>query len=250
MHVRTTLAALLLATSAHAQTKTECAASYEQAQQLRKAGKLQDARARLRVCTAQACPEFERVDCDRWLGEVEASMPTVVFHVLDDNRELQNARIELDGALFTKRVDGRAVEIDPGEHVFRVVLDDGRAMEKQVTTLQGQKDRVLDFVFAKPAGPAPKKEPEVARPVPFLVYPLGGAAIVGLGMFTGFAIASSSKRSDLQGRCAPVCSSSDVAGVKTLQIVADVSLIVGVVSLAAASFLYLTRPERVVASTR
>jgi len=245
MHVKYTLAALLVATSAHAQTKTECAASYEQGQQLRRAGKLQDARAKLRVCTAASCAEFERVDCDRWLGEVEASMPTIVFRAVADGRDLQTARIELDGTLLTKRIDGRSVEIDPGENVFRIVLDDGRAQEKHVTTLQGQKDRVVDFVLEKPAA---KKEPEVTRPVPFVVYPLAGAAVVGLGLFTGFAIASSGKRSDLQNRCAPVCTSSDVDGVKTLQIVADVSLIVGVVSLAAASFLYLTRPERVVAS--
>jgi hypothetical protein len=242
------LALVLASAEARAQTKAQCADSYVEAQRLRRLGKLHDSRERLRVCMAEACPEFERVDCGKWLGEIDASMPSAVFRVVDGSANVQNARIEVDGAPVANRVDGRAVEVDPGAHGVRVVLPDGAEKSEQFVVVEGEKNHLVDLRFDRGRPPEKRdaRPPEMAseRPVPFLVYPLAGLGIAALGTFTGFAIASSSERSALADRCAPVCEASDVSGVRTLQIVADVSLVVAAVSLAAAGVVYLTRPTR------
>jgi hypothetical protein len=256
MHVRThgltfalSVVALIAASrEAYAQSKAACNDSYVEAQKQRRAGKLLDARERLRVCMEAACPEFERVDCGKWLDEVTASLPTVVFAAIDAGHDVQDARIEVDGVAVANRTSGRAVEIDPGDHVVRAVLTDGRTRESRVTILQGQKDRIVEITFAPVEPPRDATRPipvsPAPRPVPFLVYPLAAVGVAGLATFAGFAFASSSKRSSLEDRCAPVCTDAQVSSVRTLQIVADVSLIVGAASLVAAGFFYFTRPER------
>jgi len=62
---------LTLAATAHAQDKQACVSAYEEGQQLRKAGKLTSARARLLTCAQEGCPAVLRKDCTVWVAEVE-----------------------------------------------------------------------------------------------------------------------------------------------------------------------------------
>src|SRR5579864_3957502 len=60
-------------------SKGACRHAYESAQLLRRSEELVAARAELQICGAEACPAITRTDCVRWLAEVEAGIPSVVF---------------------------------------------------------------------------------------------------------------------------------------------------------------------------
>ena len=57
--------------------KGVCVSAYERAQDLRRTGKLVDAREALITCSQPVCPAAATVDCTPWLGEVEQSLPAV-----------------------------------------------------------------------------------------------------------------------------------------------------------------------------
>ena len=69
--------ATLATTAALADDKAACLSASQQAQNLRDAHKLVEARAQLRVCARKECPAVVQRDCLTWLGEVERSLPTV-----------------------------------------------------------------------------------------------------------------------------------------------------------------------------
>ena len=92
----------------------------ESAQALRQSGKLREARAQLLVCVAASCPAPVRTDCAERVNEIERAMPTLVFDVKDkDGIAIDAVAVASDGAPLVTRLDGSAVPIDPGEHVFR-----------------------------------------------------------------------------------------------------------------------------------
>jgi hypothetical protein len=71
---------------------------------------------------------------------------------------------------------------------------------------------------------------------------LGAAA---LGSFAFFALTGKSDENDLRDSCSPNCPESDVDSVRTKYLVADISLGVGIASLGAATWLFVTsRNER------
>jgi hypothetical protein len=66
-----------------AEEKRVCAVASEEAQLRRIHGKLRGARDQLLICARDVCPTLVKHDCDHWLAEVDASMPTVVISALD-----------------------------------------------------------------------------------------------------------------------------------------------------------------------
>ena len=71
-------------------------------------------------------------------------------------------------------------------------------------------------------------------------YALAGVGAVALGSFAFFAVTGKSDENDLRDRCSPNCPESDVDSVRTKYLVADISLGVGIASLGAATFLFVT----------
>src|SRR5262245_60901937 len=89
-----------------------CFASHEQAQLLRGKGKLRSARAELLVCVRDVCPAPMRNECARWIAEVDAAQPTVVFQAREaDGRDLAEVRVLIDGELLVDRLDGRPMAV-------------------------------------------------------------------------------------------------------------------------------------------
>src|SRR5687768_450132 len=89
------LVVLGFATSARADGDA-CIAAYEQAQQLRKSGKLVDAEQRARECADTQCPAILRRDCVPWLDEIRASTPSLVVTVVGkDGCDLTAARVSV-----------------------------------------------------------------------------------------------------------------------------------------------------------
>src|SRR5215472_9236356 len=84
--------------NAGAQTKDVCARAANEAQTLRDAGKYLAARAELVTCANQACPAVVSQACRQWLAQLDADVPTVVFHVKDERgQDRADVRVSLDG---------------------------------------------------------------------------------------------------------------------------------------------------------
>lgn len=223
--------------------KAQCIAAYEQGQKLKHDGKLKDSRKQFLVCMQDTCPALFRKDCDQWLNEVDQTMPSVVFIAKGPKGEdITDVAVSIDGEKVADALDGKAIQLDPGNHVIRYEHGDLPAIEQSVLIRVGEKNRALTAKFAKAGSSG---EPEVpaqqSRPVPAMTWVLGGLGVVALGSFGYFGLAGKSDANKLQD-CKPYCAEEDVDAARKKLIIADVSLGIGVLSLGAATYLFFSRP--------
>jgi hypothetical protein len=124
-------------------TKQECVVANESAQDLQNAGRLRDAEAQLQTCTNKACPGAVREDCADRLRQVQAAIPTVVFLLHDpDGRDVGPlAVVEMDGAPLPAALDGTAIPIDPGDHVFTFTVAGRPPATRRISLRAGERLR-------------------------------------------------------------------------------------------------------------
>jgi len=253
-------------------TKAECAAAYEQAQELRTNGKLREAHKNLGTCSQDSCPSFIKTDCSQWLGEVEQELPTIMISAKDQSGEDTTAvSVTIDGELVASELDGKAIEVDPGVHKLRFEIQGAHAVEQKLVVRQGEKERAVSvsFAAAAPEPPvddaspyaggaapdqgAPRDEPSKdteARGRPGSMRPYayvaGGIGAAGIASFAIFGALGHSAKSDLDASgCKPHCSQSDVDSIKTKYVLADVSLGIGVAGLGTGVALFLlSQPKK------
>jgi hypothetical protein len=136
-------ASCFLASTALADDKQVCSDAYKQAQTLRDAHKLTSAREQLRICGRAECPGFIAKDCAGWLKDVEPRIPSVVLVAKNAaGSDLTEVKVTIDGAPLVTKLDGLAVDVDPGVHVFGFEASDGKAEQKVVVTEGGKAQRV------------------------------------------------------------------------------------------------------------
>jgi hypothetical protein len=246
--------------AAQSPDKLECARSFEQGQRLRQAHQLRAAKAELLVCV-ENCASVLRQECLSWLGDVEAALPSLVIAARSaDGTVLTSVRMVVDGVEVVGGLT-QPLELDPGDH--DIVLDaPGLArLEQHVTLREGERYRRIDLTLAmataaaspsttaapadatEPVSPPPQRSDRAAvdRPVPTIVYAVGGLGVVAAAVGTYFQIAGMSQQSGLGG-CKPGCQESEIDSARTSLWVGNVTLVVAVASLATAAVLYLTRP--------
>jgi hypothetical protein len=247
-----------------APSRQQCVTAYEDVQVSMRRSRLLAARSSLQVCLDESCAAVLRGDCAGWLKEVEARTPSVVVEVVADGVPVRDARLFVDVTLHESGVDGKAIELDPGTHTFRVEVPSDPPTNAEVLLHEGEKLKVVRLdvtpptkpspptkepVDSRPALPPPRPTEEPRRPVPWSVYALGGLGLAAAAGFTTFAIlGTNGKAYDLEP-CKPNCSEDRISTVRQKYIVADVFLGVSVVSLLAAGYLYLTRPSSSLAGT-
>ncbi|HVH47250.1 MAG TPA: hypothetical protein VM925_33160 [Labilithrix sp.] len=235
-----------LASAAAPDEREQCAASAEQAQQLRDEGKYRRAREQMLVCVRNVCPGPIKVDCGKWLSELDRDAPTVVFGARDNKgTDIVDVKVSMDGAPLQARLDGKPVLVDSGEHSFKFEGPDGTVREERVLLRAAEKARPIIVTFAAPDAPVPPRNDSNGTGAfdKTLVPPLvaAGIGVVALGSFAIFGLAGKSDVDELQ-RCKPMCAEERVDSARTKLTIADVSLGVGVVALGVATYLYLTRP--------
>src|SRR6187431_256159 len=230
-----------------------CVQAYEQAQEQRHSGSLLAARARLQSCAREECPEFIRNDCAAWYDALQAEMPSVVFAARSAGRDLSDVRVSLGKRVLTSRIDGEAIELDPGEYDFDFAAPGMQPLTEHVLISRGERNRLqrvelvpsvagADAVGKPVSLPAPAQRSWLAPAV------FGGVALVGLSSFGVLAAWGHSAESTLDATCAPHCSEDQISSVRTKYVAADVSLAVGVASLGLATYLALrSGPEQRVA---
>jgi hypothetical protein len=252
-------------TAKAADDKQICLGAYISAQRLRNEDKLVEAREQMLLCARDVCPATLKKDCTTWAGEVEQALPSVVIEARNaDGGDVIDVKVTVDGKPFADRIDGKSRSINPGVHTFHYETEGAPAMDEKVAIRAGDKMRKLTVKFAnkgKPtpgaasatpnastapdssAGPSPTSTADKPgeRPVPTSVYILGGVGVVGLGVFTYFALKFDSQVSDLDS-CKPRCQQSQVDDASTTRTISYVPLGIGVVGVGVATILYLTRP--------
>jgi hypothetical protein len=149
------------------ETKRACLVAFDRAQQMRASTKLLGARDALIECSSETCPTLVRRDCSQWMGEVLASLPSVVFGAQDaSGTDLVAVRVSVDGVVAQERLEGKAIAIDPGPHVIRYELTDGTAVEDRILVREGEKNRALTAKFPEPARKPPGLIPSPTAPAP------------------------------------------------------------------------------------
>ena len=230
------VAAILGAATAHADPA--CIAAYEQTQTLRKDGKPAAAKVQAAICAREACPALLTKDCNKWLAELEAAIPSVVLDPRTAAGGLRvDVRVKLDGAPLAEKIDGKPLAFEPGSHVFIFEADGAAPVERTVVLREGEKNKKITVTLA----PAPTALGTEARPIPLGVWIFGGVSVVALTTSAILAIDGLGKKSDLES-CKPHCAPSDVDAMSARFTLADVTLGAGVMAGAAALYVFLTRP--------
>ncbi|MEO8800958.1 MAG: hypothetical protein ABI551_23905 [Polyangiaceae bacterium] len=233
---------------------TACANAYEKAQYLRRDKKLRAAHKELLVCSQTTCPQAVVGDCSTWLAEVEKGTPSVVFDARDSKgSSVSDVKVSMDGELLQSKLDGIAVQIDPGNHTFHFEPAKGTPGDQTALVLEGEKTRVITFTITGPgtgdAGgpvePPPAQAHSSWTGQKTTAVIVGGVGVVALGAGIIFgAMGSGQASSDKNpGGCAPNCSDDEVSSIKTKLIISDVLIPVGIVGLAAGVVLFLTAPK-------
>ena len=236
--------------------KLACVQASDKAQQLRVAGKLVAARSTLQTCVLDACPGVVREACSQWLGEVNASLPSVVIGAKDaEGKDILNLKVLIDGELVTETLGGRAFPIDPGRHKMHYEMADGSVVEEEILVGEGTKNRQVSVVFpgaAKPAGAGAAAAPSVPADThkgPSTANTAVGIALatVGVGAL-GTALAldlvTNSNVDALKGGCGKnsSCSPSQISGYQLDYDLAGVTLGVGIVAVGVATYVLLAHP--------
>jgi hypothetical protein len=243
--------------------KKVCADAYLAAQSRRAEHKLLEARAQLRACAARECSSLMRGqmtdDCTRWLGEVEAVLPTVLFVVKDaSGHDVQAVTVSMDDKVVADKVTGIPVEADPGAHTFTFTDPLGKlpSVHQSVVVAEGSKRQVIEVTMAAAVapGPVPASAPAEApandagsSPLRTASWFVGGAGVVAAGIGLALALGAKSSYDDAIGCSGSVCKtqagldSSNSA--RSTGDAATVVLVGGAVLVAAGVTLWLVAPS-------
>jgi hypothetical protein len=207
-------------------------------------------------------------------AKLEPRLPRIVLEVPADSR-VTGLEIRRDGLVVGSAQWGSPVPVDPGEHEVVVSAPGKRPFTRKlraelaktarlaVPVLEDDPSAAAGSVAAvpvaaaavaqpadaappertQPANEAPAPEPVAAQSGPNpLVYVLGGAGIVGLGVGTAFALMAKSTNDDSKAECRPddpnVCNGDGVAmrdDALAQGNVATVAFVVGGAALAGAA---------------
>jgi hypothetical protein len=248
------LAAHLAPSPARAEDTSACTKSYENAQILKKKREYISARRELVTCIHE-CPVVVQRECGQWLEALETVVPSVVIHAEAMGEDRTEVKVELDGKVIAEKIDGKGIDVDPGQHDFRFTLAGFPQVRKNLLVHEGEQLRVVRVVFEHPeasTGLGQKAPPatEKRRPVPPALYFVGAVAVAGGAGFAAFGLVGTSQRSRLERDCSPRCTDSAVEGVRRNLLMADISLGVGVLAATTGVVLWLTRPTVAAAPDR
>ncbi len=214
-----------------------------------------------RVASIRPAPSSSaRIACAGWIRR-EIALPTVVFSVRQDGKDLTNVEILCDGNLLVGTLDGKALPVDPGLHNFTFSVPGLAPEERQLLIREGERNRIINVDFgtsresssplpspspspSPPPSPSPSSSVKTVPPAPpartgALAYSLVGVGALGVAGFTVFGLLGNSRQGELERTCAPNCQSGQIDGVRTQYLLADTCLGVGLVSLGFATYLFV-----------
>jgi hypothetical protein len=246
-----------------ANVKFACIDASEKAQKLRAAGKLVAASQALKSCVLDACPGPVREACSQWMGEVSASLPSIVIGARDaEGKDIVDLKVSIDGAVVSEHLGGRALPIDPGGHAMRYELPDGAVVNEEILVREGEKNRPITVNFPAPAKPtiaavagppaalaevpAGPRKASTGNTVAGIVFAGVGAAALGTALALDLTTTNKVNADKAPTGCANTsptgCSASEVSGLKLDYDLAGVSLGVGIALVGVATYVLLAHP--------
>ena len=199
------LAAFFVAgASTDAFAATACVNAADKGQDLRSAGKLDEARAQFLVCAKPACNRVVRADCERWVKEI-------------DEEKAAKAEAEEKARQKAEKALPPAPVVAPSPARVSIAIADPATSSS---------------TSAAPAATFP-----VAPAV------LGGIGVLSLAAFGYFQVQGWSSYASLENGCAKTqtCADSDIEATRSQFVASGAALGVSVVSLGVAAILYFTR---------
>lgn len=253
-------------TWAEAPQPLDCPTASENGQRLREQLKYRAAHAEFVSCSAASCPGVVRRDCIKWSSELDASMPTVVVAAVDENdHDMSEVEVSIDGEMLAAHVDGTPIAIDPGKHELRATSSGRVPASVSLVVRVGEKNRIVRVQFAPKTSvataatteptvdtalPPPRAHARHSYAPPLLSVGLGALGLIAVGSFAAFGITAKSDLGVLRDTCAPRCVDADLSSVKTRMLLADISLGVGVVALGAGTVLWVLKARKPVLEPR
>ena len=233
-----------------APSKSACIDAYKTSQELSRTGALTRARSAALLCARDPCPTVLRKDCAEWVADLDVRLPTLLLIVRDENgRDVAAARVSVDGVEVANRLDGRPIDVDPGEHTIDVAVAGRPTLHQSIIAREREKGREVVFAYepAKTTAPlllvptTPRPETRTPRPLPWTFWAATGTSGVALAAFGVLGVSGLVLRGDLGG-CKPTCSEERIDHGRTTFLGADIALGVAVVGAGIATFIYLVRP--------
>jgi hypothetical protein len=239
-------------------TKDQCVDANTRAQSLRREGKLVAAREQLRLCIDSQCPGIVRDDCSQRLDELERAQPTIVLDAKSvAGDDISFVHVAVDGAPLTDLLDGRALAVDPGQHVFRFEVPGHAPTEYRFVLKEGEKDRRERIVLSGAAEPVPPGAGSAAEPprgqsqrVAAIAFGAAGLAGLGVGAVFGVLTIRDWSNSQSESECAsPTQCPNHPAAVadhdraETAGTISTVAFIAGGALLATGLVTWLTSPS-------
>ncbi len=228
-------------------SKERCLAAYDSAQVLLRDGSLIDAREKLVFCGGAECPQVMHADCQRWLLEVEASIPTVVFQVeYASGAATGPATVSINGGEPVP-LDGRAMSVNPGQHEVTFSAEGFQTTSKVLVFSEGEKlrrevvvlEQMPDASAASELAPAEVPGDDASSsgfPFTLPIILASSAAVVGGAGLVYFGLEARDGDERLDD-CSPNCTQDRVDGVKQDYLMANLSLGLGVIGLVTATAL-------------
>lgn len=183
---------------ASAAAQDACMTAFEATQELRKSGKLIEAHEQALSCGQGSCPDVIGKKCREWVTEIDAITPSVVVVVKDrEGSDSQEATLQIDGEAHT--LDGRAIKLNPGTHVFVAQLPGEDPLREEILIGEGDANRRIELSYAPEGAPDPTPDgSDVAAEeggIHVLVWVGLGVAVAGAvagGITGGLALAGGS----------------------------------------------------------
>ncbi len=256
--VLVTGALALAPTGARALTKDECVDANTRAQSLRREGKLSAARKELTLCIDAHCPGIVRDDCTQRLDELERAQPTIVFDAKSAvGDDVVLVRVAVDGLRLADVLDGRALAVDPGQHVFTFEVSGQAPTTLRFVLREGEKDRRERVVLVGTVEPSPAPGsvptaatgPSSGRGQRVAGIVLGAVGLAGLGVGGMFGVLTIHDWSSSQTECrSPTdcpdhgAATEDRDRAETASTISTVGFVTGGVLLATGIVAWLTSP--------
>ncbi len=255
------MAVALLAAQARADEDpvTQCIAASDKGLDLRKQGKLIEARGVLAACAATTCgPDISGV-CQKRIAEISATLPSIVFSPKDlAGNDVAGVKVAVDGAAESEVLDGRPIALDPGSHTFKFEFAGHPPVERSFVLLEGAKGRQerIDLVAPVPppvatsAGAQREEDAPSASSQRTASLVVGGVGVLGVAAGTVFGLLAISKWSDSKKDCGSptTCSNRpqavsehDAAAIDST--VSTIAFAAGGAAIATATLLFFLAPH-------
>jgi hypothetical protein len=236
----------IVSRAAWAQSSEVCSVAYARGQEERLAGRLFNARTAFQRCASAACSAALASDCDRWVKEVEADLPTIRVTVrTEQGRAARDLKVFIDGNVVPLTALSAPIVLEAGPHELRFEAPGYDPVRLEKALRPSDREAEVAVILRPPqvSAPAPVAGRQ-HRPVPPASWVLAGAGAVALGGCLYFGVKANDQYQALKRSCAPSCETSASDRMWRDAVISDVALLGSVVAFAASAAIYFTRPAQ------